>query len=505
MAQRNVLVILCDQLRPDFLPIYGCGAVPTPNLDRLAETGVVFDNAITQSTVCAPSRATMMTGRYVSDHGVWTNDVPFRDGLEYLPERMNQEGYVTGAFGKLHHYPPDDLKGFREAALLEEGRLGEREPYLRWLQNRRPEVTSIWNHDGYEFRFDEEEYHEHWIATRAIEFIERRRDDGPLLTWVSFQGPHTPYDPPSEVKGTVDTSALPTPLERPDDDLAPVARYRKARGTEFGTHEEVMRMRTAYAETIVEIDRQIGRIVDALESAGIKEETTVLFASDHGDLLGDFGLGEKGPFPYRGQLDVPLLVANHPEIEGGSRSERLVGTIDIPGTCLDVAGAADCIGVSRSLIDQVNAPAGETRDVVFSEFCDSIKTAYDGRYLFSYYPLTDRSELYDRASDPDELHNLAGTAEVAAVERTLLMDLIDFGIGAKGFNTEAHDLVPEQQEGLRKKYPNFEREFTVAYPLDPTEVESLRAAGLSTTYNEFCRNLPVTTAYAEPYWTDEGE
>lgn len=505
MPQRNVLVLLCDQLRPDFLSMYGCEAVPTPNLDYLAETGAVFDDAITQSTVCAPSRATMMTGRYVSDHGVWTNDVRFRDGLEYVPERMNKEGYVTGAFGKLHHYPPDDLKGFREAALVEEGRLGEREPYLRWLKNRRPDVTSIWNHDGYEFRFDEEEYHEQWIATRAIDFIERRRDDGPLFAWVSFQGPHTPYDPPSEVKGIVDTTALPAPLERPEDDLAPVARYRKARGTDFGSRREVMETRTAYAETIVEIDRQIGRIIDALESAGIKEDTTILFASDHGDLLGDFGLGEKGPFPYRGQLDVPLIVANHPEIEAGSRSGSLVGTIDIPGTCLHVAGADDGIGISRSLIEQANAPADETRDVVFSEFCDSIKTVYDGRYLYSYYPFTERSELYDRTSDPDELNNLAGESEYAAVERMLLMELIDFGIGAKGFNAEAHDLVPEQQERLRRKYPNFEREFTVAYPLNATDVENLRAAGLSDTYNEFCRDLPVTTAYAEPYWIDEQE
>jgi arylsulfatase len=181
MPSRNVLVVLCDQLRADFLSAYGCGAIPTPNIDRLAGAGIVFENAITQSTVCAPARATMMTGRYVSNHGVWTNDVPFRDGLEYLPKRMNEAGYATGAFGKLHHYPPHDAKGFRETDLMEEGRLGESEPYLQWLRSRRPDVKGIWNYDDYIFAFDEEEYHEHWIASRAIEFIERRADDGPLL------------------------------------------------------------------------------------------------------------------------------------------------------------------------------------------------------------------------------------------------------------------------------------------------------------------------------------
>ena len=112
-----------------------------------------------------------MTGRYVSDHWVWTNDVPFRDGLEYIAERMNQEGYVTGAFGKLHHYPADDPKGFRHVRLMEENRLGEREPYLHWLRQRHPEVESVFNHEGLQFAFPEEEYYEHWIASEAISFI----------------------------------------------------------------------------------------------------------------------------------------------------------------------------------------------------------------------------------------------------------------------------------------------------------------------------------------------
>lgn len=224
-----------------------------------------------------------------------------RDGVEFLAERMNEAGYVTGAFGKLHHTPPDDPRGFQEAALMEEGRLGEAEPYFEWLRECRP------------------------------------GDDDPFLAWVSFQGPHEPLDPPSAVKGTVDTEGLPAPLERPDDDLAGVVEYRKARGPAVDSREEVMARRTAYAEIVVEIDRQVGRILDRLEELDVFEETTVVFAADHGDLLGDFGLWAKGPFPYRGQLDVPMIVANHPAIQGGTRSDRPAGTIDIPGTCLDVA------------------------------------------------------------------------------------------------------------------------------------------------------------------------
>ena len=504
MPPQNVLVVLCDQLRPDFLPTYGCEAVPTPNVNRLADAGVVFENAITQSTVCGPARATMMTGRYVSDHGSWTNDVPTRNGVEFLPERMNEAGYVTGAFGKLHHTPPDDVRGFRETALMEEGWLGEAEPYLAWLRNRQPDVEGIWNYEGDTFGFDETEYYERWIASRAIEFLEDRAgDDDPFLAWVSFQGPHTPLDPPPEVKATVDTERLPEPFERPDDDLAQVAKYRKARGPEVDSRAEVMARRTAYAELIVEIDRQIGRILDRLEALDLTAETTIIFASDHGDLLGDFGLWAKGPYPYRGQLDVPMIVARHPDVPAGTRSHRLVGTIDVPGTCLELAGVEDGIGVSRSLIEAVRGPDDRVRDVIFSEFCDSIKTAYDGRYLYSYYPFTDRAELYDREDDPNERRDLAGDPEHAGIEARMLKHLIDFGIVAKGVRVEAQDFVPDQQDGVRQKHPAFDREFEVAYPLSAEDREKLRDAGLATEYNEFCRGRDPVANYADPYWIDE--
>jgi arylsulfatase len=297
---------------------------------------------------------------------------------------------------------------------------------------------------------------------------------------------------------------LPEPLERPDDDLAPVARHRKARSPGAESREEVMARRTAYAEIIVEIDRQIGRLLDRLEALDVMAETTVIFTADHGDLLGDFGLEAKGPYPYRGQLDVPMIVANHPELPSGARSDRLVGTIDVPGTCLDIAGVDERFGATRSVIEQVNAPAEHARDVVFSEFCDSIKTVYDGRYLYSYYPFSERSELYDRDADLDETRNLAGDPEHARIETRMLKHLLDFGILAGGVRVEAHDLVPNQQTGLREKHPRFDRDFEVAYPLSAVDREKLREAGLSTDHNEFCWGEDPVANYADPYWVDDG-
>jgi len=209
--KKNILVILCDQLRKDFLPIYGNQNIKTPNIDKIAAMGVTFDKAITVSTVCAPARASMMTGRYVSDHRVWTNDIPFREGLEYLPMKINELGYRTGCFGKLHHFPARDTKGFKVSFQMEENRLKESDDYLVWLKKHHPEVTNIFNINNMQFKYQREHYYEHYLADRAIDFIKDDNSEKPYFTWLSFQGPHGPMDPPKEQRGSV-TGEIPQPI-----------------------------------------------------------------------------------------------------------------------------------------------------------------------------------------------------------------------------------------------------------------------------------------------------
>ena len=506
---RSIVVILCDQLRPDFLTVYGGGGVPPPHINRLADSGVVFENAITQSTVCAPARATMMTGRYVSDHGVWTNDVPFREGLDYLAERMNRLGYRTGAFGKLHHYPAADAKGFSVAHQMEEGRLGDEEPYLKWLKERHPEVSGVWNIENNRFAFDESEYHEHWIADRAIDFIRETPIEDPLLAWVSFQGPHTPYAPPRAVEGSSDSLSTQAPLPLSEDaetDLPGAVRYRRAAGPMPSESTETMNNRIRYCELIVEIDRQIGRVLSALESTGRLESATVLFSADHGDLLGDFDIKAKGPYPYPGQMDIPLVLSNHPGVEAGSRSEALVGNIDIPGTCLAIAGDDEPIGHSISLLDQIaDRGAAPARPYIFSEFCDSAKTVDDGRFRLTYYPFEGARLLFDRTVDPQCTRNLAGSPEHAETELRLFGAIIDSMVVAKGVRIEAHDFVPAVQSGLRAVVPHFVHQFPVAFPISAAERRALKNAGLDTQLNEVFRGRPVLRSYTPPYWEDASD
>lgn len=498
--QRNIIVILCDQLRPDFLNMYGCGAIPTPNLDRLTAAGVVFDHAITASPVCAPARASMMTGLYPSGHGVWTNDVPFRDGLECLPQRMNDLGYATACFGKLHHFPATDAKGFAHVRQTEEDRLGAADPYSQWLKERRPEVTELWNWDPEKMAslLPQCEHHEYWLASETIAFLDAHaRGDQPVFAWVSFQGPHDPLCPPAEVKGTVRADLLPRPIPLADGPRCPVHDYRRGWFPPPEDEEAVMASRVAYAECIVNIDQQIGRILDALARLGMFESTTFIFSADHGDLRGDFGLKEKGPFAYQGQLAVPLVVANDPRVRHGERSASLAGNIDIPSTVLDIAGDGRGMGLSRSLIDLAQECPERPRDVNFSEYGDNIKIVETQRHRFACYPFLGFRELYDRQADPQERANLAGRAEYAAMEIEFLQHVNDFAVLNKGIEINGFDLVPPLQAAIRRKHPRYDdpRYFQAAFPLNRRFKENLKHAGLDPNYTNWFRGHRILSHY----------
>lgn len=498
---RHVLVILCDQLRKDFLPAYGCEAIATPALDRLAAMGVTFDRAITMP-VCAPSRATMMTGRYPCDHGVWSNDLPFRDGLEYIPQRMNELGYRTGSFGKLHHAPPKDAKGFQVVYQMEENRLGEEDDYLQWLRGRRPDAE-LFNLKPGELRFalDEDEHYERWIADRAIDFL-TEPEDRPRFAWLSFQGPHDPLDPPAAYAGACDESKLPGVLvpDRPFDiDVHEVRAVTMPRPHDAS---DMAARRRAYAESIVFIDAQIGRVLDALEAAGRLDGTTIVFSADHGDMLHDLDLGEKGPFPYPAQLEVPMILANHPGIPAGTRSDALVGTIDIPGTALDVAGADRGIGLSRSLVDAGSPEPTHPREVNYTEFCNAFKCVEDDRYRFAYYPFTSQMQLFDLAEDPLCLSDLSGRPEHARRLLAMLRRVVDFGCLMHGVRIEAHDLVPAQQAALAQMWPEYADEMPIMFPLTATQRDALAAAGLAADMNAVFEHRTPTRRYQPAYWEE---
>lgn len=516
-SRQNVVLIVCDQLRSDFLGVYGADFIDTPNIDALAADGVTFDNAITAATVCGPARASLMTGELVSTHGAWTNLVPCKEGTVYLPERMREAGYITAATGNYDHSPVGNPMGYQYRQLF----LGVKaeSDYTRYLKAKHPEATGF-NHseDGLHFKYDEEDFYDRWATDRAVEFIDCYSKTGtapdgtapdeegaPFFLYCGYVSPHTPYTPPKEISGRVDGDKLPkTRTTMRFEDLPDVERNRM---TYLTPHEALVdpetimpqrtRERLAYGELVVEVDDLVGRIVKSLKENGIYENTTIIFTSDHGSMENDYNLVDKGPWPYKAQLFIPLIVANNPRLEKGTRCDCLCGNLDVGATALDVAGDERAFGISRSLIGTADGTIPE-REVNISEFCDACKNLVDKRYTFSYYPFTGKTCLYDRLEDPDETVNLGGRPEYAEIERKFLMHAMDFMAIAKGVRIEAHDLIPIIRKGIEKKHPKFLENFPVAFPLtNEVELERLRLAGLPNDYCDFCLDREVVATYSQ--------
>lgn len=490
--KKNVVVVLCDQLRADFLSCYQeASPAHTPHIDALAQDGLLCRHAVTASPVCAPGRACMMTGRYVSDHGVWTNDVPFREGLEYFPRRMQENGYRCGAFGKLHHFPAKDSKGFDVVFQMEENRLGWEDDYLKWLAERHPQNPVLFPMDGNgRFPYSPEEYYEYRIAEEAIHFM-RGCKEAPFLAWVSFQGPHTPIDPPY-VEYTAEDSEPKSPDFSPPCE---VPAYRKSRGNAFSWKEQCD-YRKGYAQLVEFIDGQVGRLISFLKETGQYENTLILFSSDHGDLCGDYSMRQKGPFPYAAQLEIPLIVTNHPCLPKGEETDLLTGNLDLAATALSFAGDPRPLAYSRDLAAMYRDPSIR-RSVIYSEFCDSMKVVSTQKYRLAYYPFTGQCEMFEIGR---ETVNLAEQPEFQSVKAEMLMHLIDFQVLAHGVRIEAQDLTPRVQAGLGEKWPGYQGEIPLAFPIaQEQERERLRRDGLDADYNEFCREHPILRSYGT-YW-----
>ena len=522
--RRNVLVIMCDQLRPDFLHAYGADFIPTPNIDALAAEGVVFDNAITASTVCAPARMSFFTGRNVSGHDAWTNDIPPKPGCEVLPERLNDAGYFPVAVGCYDHFPHENDYGYKYRKIWASNEVND---YKKFLFERHPEETNYYPSEGQYFKYTEEEFYDRWAADCACEFIESysksgkapngaapENADAPFFMYCGFLSPHMPLIPPKEVAGTVDEDNIPMPLiqERPDEDIPSVELYRRA----FLNPKEVIldqhaldaerkRERVLYCEMIVEVDALVGRIVKSLKDNGIYENTTIIFTSDHGSCENDYNVMTKGPWPYKPQLFIPMIISNHPGLEKGSRCDALCGGLDIGGTALDIAGDTKEFGVSRSMVG-LAAGTVQEREVNMSEFCDSSKTIVDKQYTFIYYPFTEKTCLFDRVNDPEEKVNISGRPEYAALENRFMKHIVDFMILAKGVRIEVHDLTKDIHDGIAKKHPKFLDSFDIAYPIASwRDIERLEVLGLDATYNEFCKEREIKAHYGVYFHSERPE
>ena len=417
---KNILFVMADQLRWDYLSCYGHPHLDTPNIDKLAARGVRFDRAYVQSPVCGPSRASTYTGRTVFSHGATWNRVPLPVGELTLGDYLRPQGVTTAVVGKTHMVP--DREGMARLGLNPRTELGiaisqpgfdpyERDdglhptPLLRnkggmlryndWLRERGYEGENPWNdyanaaegpdgeilsgwhlkNSNLPARVREEDSETAYMTMRAKEFIEEMGDK-PWLCHLSYIKPHWPYIAPKpyhEMYGPETFLAV----HRSDKERAdPNPVYGAFMGMEVsetftmqGAREVVL---PAYMGLIKQIDDHLGRLFDWLEESGRDRDTMIVLTSDHGDYLGDHWMGEKELF-HECSVRVPLIICDpRPEADTtrGTSSDMLVEAIDLVPTFLEATETppADHRLEGRSLMPLLRGETPENwREAVFSE------------------------------------------------------------------------------------------------------------------------------------------
>ena len=461
MSRRNLVFIMSDQQRRDSMGCYGSGWAQTPNLDALASSGYLFENAYVTQPVCTPARASIMTGLYPHTAGPVVNKLPLSPDVPVLAEMVSDE-YVCGYMGKWH-LGDDVIKqhGFDVWTSTED--------YHRGFYTRREHrrVLSDYHHhlvaNGFEpdsevagdmtfspdarARLPEEFQMASFLAERAEQFIDDHRDR-PFVLYVSTFEPHSPYDGPFDQQYDPDLLPVgPAFLKRPEGaalvnrvradyfmqylhggDITgdPYMRDTLAPGHDLSTEAGWRRLRAQCYGNVTLVDRMVGRITSALERAGVADDTAVVFTTEHGDMLGDHGMLEKRSF-YEESSRVPLLM-RVPWLSSGRQSvDGSVGHVDLVPTLLDLLGEARPGRLEgRSLVPVLRGEETLDDNDVFIEWNGTSPTLPD-RFLGSdainrmlalpYRSVVsdrwklnlcagDQGELFDLRADPHEQTNL---------------------------------------------------------------------------------------------------
>ncbi|MVS99700.1 choline-sulfatase [Devosia marina] len=423
----NILVFMADQLNGTLFPDGPVEWLHAPNLKALAARSVRFANAYTGSPLCAPGRASYMSGQLPHRTRVYDNAAEFASDIPTYAHHLRRAGYSTALSGKMHFVGPDQMHGFEERLTTDiypadfgwtpdYRKPGER---VDWWYHNLGSVTGagigeISNQLEYD---DEVAYH----ATRKVYDLGRRQDERPWMLTVSFSHPHDPYVARQKYWDLYEDCVHLDP-EVPAFDLAdqdPHSRrlLEASDANSFDiTEDNIRRSRRAYFANISYIDDKIGEVLSALEATEQSEDTIIVFVSDHGDMLGERGLWFKMSF-LEGSARVPLMIAA-PGLPAG-RIETPVSTMDVNPTLADLAGID--LGEILPWTDGetlVPLARGEARTApVLMEYAAEGSEAplvaiRQGQWKYIHCEL-DPPQLFDLDADPHELRNLAQDADYA--------------------------------------------------------------------------------------------
>lgn len=463
----NVLFILCDDLRPDALGCFGSKHVKTPQIDSLAADGVRFANAFCTTSLCSPSRASILTGVYAHRHGVRDNFTELPSNIAHWPGRLRDSGYRTAYIGKWHMGEDNDAP-----------RAG-----FDWFATHKGQgkyYDTEWNLNGAGARTIPG-YYTNVVTDLALDWLKTQTNDKPWALCVGHKAPHSFYTPEEKYKHAFDSVRVPYPSSAFQLDNKPEW-IKQRRATWHGIYgplfdwrknfpdsspeavKDFENMVHGYWGTVLSVDDSVGRLVEHLKATGQYDNTLIVFMGDNGLLEGEHGMVDKRT-AHEPSLRIPLI-ARGPGLKSGKVIDGQVLTIDIAPSILELCSAKP-IEKNQGKSWRKLATSGDSdwRKAWFYEYnyekqfpyTPNVRAIRTDRYKFIRYPHGDSSpdrhmaELYDLQKDPDELKNLAKDPAMKQVRAELEKQLVDL-MAAEGLDGR-NDRMP-LDEGIQTKLPD---------------------------------------------------
>jgi N-acetylglucosamine-6-sulfatase len=430
-APRNVVFILSDDHRYDFMGFHenAPGWLETPSMDRIAREGTHLKNAFVTTSLCSPSRASILTGRYAHNHGVVDNTSPIPEGTRFFNEFVQQQGYATGYFGKWHMGERDDspMPGWD-----------------RWVSFRGQGVyhNPVLNVDGERSQY--EGYTTDILTDLALDWLQERRNDAqPFFLYLSHKAVHAEFEPAPRHEGRYASVDIPYPESMANTERNYRTKPHWVRAQRYSWHgvdylyhgdmdfDEFYRR---YVETLLALDESVGRVLTFLDDSGMMENTLVIYMGDNGFLLGEHGLIDKR-HAYEESIRVPMVAMAPGFIPPGSEVEALVRNIDIAPTILELTGVpAPTPMDGESFLSLLRGEdASEERAFLYEYYWEAAfphtpttLALRDDRYKYIFYHgVWDLQELYDLEADPQERYNLIGVPQYRQVANQMRERLFD--------------------------------------------------------------------------------
>ena len=476
MDRPNVLLICVEHWSGRLIGALGHPTVLTPTLDQLVRNGAVYTNAYSTSPVCIPARRELTTGTFSRTHGTRSFDTALTmSGHTTLAQTFRDAGYQAYAVGKLHVEPQRDRIGFDDVLLDVAGdhRPGlttdDYELFLAEQGFGGQEFTHGSGNDYYSrpWHLPEHTHSANWTAREMCRYIVRRDPTRPAFWYLSFVSPHPPLTPPAAYMDLYRREEIDLPFmgdwARRIEDL-PYAYVAGAHNVQRRSYSEsvVRTARQAYYAQCTHVDNQIRLVIGTLREEGLLHRTIVMLTADHGDMLGNHGLYGKGTY-YEDSAKVPMILvptADYARVEAGTVDNRLAALADVMPTLLDL-----CDIPVPEVVEGLSLVGEQRRDHLYGELKEdgsATRMVHDGRHKLIYYPVGNRTQLFDMKNDPDEMADLAEEPTYQKVREDLTRLMLDKLYGSDlecvdgdklvGLPEPERPDVPPPDRGMRAQY-----------------------------------------------------